>query len=117
MDFHANMQGMLLVWMYVAVHGLVPIAGSSPSQQPGTAAHAWPEAWKDAAGRLAAQGTPRAVLAAASLDSAEVNTGARSAGMATEMSGATAVPWRCCVTHHHVHGGARRTSCCDTGSP
>jgi hypothetical protein len=59
---------MLLVWLYVAVHGLVPLASSSAPAD-------WPAEWREAAGELAAEGTPHAVFAASNLRSPEVNTG------------------------------------------
>ena len=60
------------MWLYVAVHALVPLFPG------GAAAPAvLPAEWTEAAGRLAAQGTPSAVFAAAALDSPEVNTGER----------------------------------------
>ena len=70
---------MLLVWMHVALHELIPLSGGGGRQasgaQQGPAAGRFPEGWSNAAGRLAAQGTPHAVLAASRLGSAEVNAG------------------------------------------
>ncbi len=48
-------QMLLLVWLYIAVHGFA--APSSHGAPPG------PLSWRKAAGKLAAEGTPAAVLA------------------------------------------------------
>ncbi|BDA51126.1 phosphatidylinositol 4-kinase alpha [Coccomyxa sp. Obi] len=50
-----NSKALLLVWLYVAVHGFA--APSSHGASP------WPPSWQEDAGKLAAEGTPAAVLA------------------------------------------------------
>ena len=71
-------QGMLLVWMHVALHGLLPLSSSSRQgsrEQELATAGPLAEGWRNAAGVLAGQGTPHTVLAASRLGSAEANAG------------------------------------------
>ena len=58
-------QALLLVWLYTAVHGFA--APMSP---------AGPPSWREAAGKLAAEGTPAAVLAGShNLDNPNISAG------------------------------------------
>lgn len=60
-------QVFLLVWLYIAVHGFAA---------PPSASASGPSSWQEAAGRLAADGTPAAILSgSADLLTAEVSSG------------------------------------------
>jgi len=60
-------QVFLLVWLYIAVHGFAA---------PPHASALGPSSWREAAGRLAAEGTPAAILSGSTdLLTAEVSSG------------------------------------------
>ena len=62
-----DVQAHLLLWMYMAVHSF--------AQPPSARGQNWPESWRVAAGRLAAQGTPDVVLAGGIPGDPQVNAG------------------------------------------
>ncbi len=65
------LQALLLVWLYIAVHGFAAPSGAASTQK-------WPSSWREAAGRLAAEGTHDAVLSGGDdLVTANMSAGAK----------------------------------------
>jgi hypothetical protein len=73
-----TVQGYLLLWLYLAVHGFAMQDNSSMKSGAVGGIRQWPDGWRETVGQLAARGTPESVMAGGLPQDPQVNAGAHS---------------------------------------